>query len=595
MTILNKCLYYLIFKSLKRNPEHLKEFIRDEFYLQEDLPDRFYEILVKELVSHPKKYYEFFDYKDIYLLIGALQEKKCAGFMHLTITPTEFYSVPKRYVNKLLPLLDNLEEKNPESPLTKFNSEEPRWTLKYIPIMTVHEKEFLSHKLILCFGLENAIELLTGMYGTLTYEELHFLMYQLEPKRLSSKAKQVIKDYLFSDKKSPTNIMRLIISGKLNNLFLNFDYFYNNLDKFIKSLGTRLPIHKVEALIKNRYINMNTEHPTITGDISEDMIASYYCRYDFLSEQEQDILSKNYKVYDEHLKNKVSASIPYCVSEEDGYTFETLLLDDPRNLVMGYRAGNCFRLNGEASVLFNIFLKSPDMRIVSISTDEYKDFAMMLLMRNGNVLISQGIETSKRVPKELKGKKLFDASKKFMTHLMNEMNNQDDEIVATIIGATNENTFPFVDNELPYLIPPILPNQGNYYNGINSFQSLLALAPNKKSSDIKLYTPKSFYLDPREKIYHRHKYCLEKDASYEDFEKRMQHLRYLRMKQEGFEFMIHNISSSELSTICNSDWYITIYQDGSLDSYLSPTKDPRAKEEYEINLQKVLKKTSPKQ
>ena len=110
---------------------------------------------------------------------------------------------------------------------------------------------------------------------------------------------------------------------------------------------------------------------------------------------------------------------------------ELLSLSNPRNLTHGYRAGNCFRINGDASILFSQFLDSDHMRILSFSTQEHKDYAMVLLMRNGNTLIAQGIETSKWVPSELTGKKLYDVTKESLKQIMDYMNNNGDEIVVS--------------------------------------------------------------------------------------------------------------------------------------------------------------------
>ena len=130
----------------------------------------------------------------------------------------------------------------------------------------------------------------------------------------------------------------------------------------------------------------------------------------------------NCKTICDKLKKKTKTSIPKTDIHSYGdYTFEMIPLNDVRNLVMGYRAGNCFRINGDAFILFNNFLISPHMRLLSISTDEYKDFGMVLLMRNGNVLISQGIETSKRVPNNLLGEKLYMAVKYAVKEIMDNI------------------------------------------------------------------------------------------------------------------------------------------------------------------------------
>ncbi len=61
---------------------------------------------------------------------------------------------------------------------------------------------------------------------------------------------------------------------------------------------------------------------------------------------------------------------------------------------MGYRTNNCFRINGDASVLFKKVIASKHCRVVSVSRAKDDDIAMAIIIRNGNVIVAQGIEIS---------------------------------------------------------------------------------------------------------------------------------------------------------------------------------------------------------
>ena len=143
--------------------------------------------------------------------------------------------------------------------------------------------------------------------------------------------------------------------------------------------------------------------------------------------------------------------------------------------------------------VFYSLLKSKHMKILSISNKEYKDFAMMLIMRNGNVLISQGIEISKWI--NVNQKEIYEICKTAMKELMDYMNSSGDNIVATIIGASNNNVTNYNSNILPFIVNPILKNDSSFYTGIDNYQCLLDLVNNKSINDIKLYEPSKMYKD----------------------------------------------------------------------------------------------------
>ena len=109
----------------------------------------------------------------------------------------------------------------------------------------------------------------------------------------------------------------------------------------------------------------------------------------------------------------------------------------------------------------------------------------------------------------------------------------------------------------------------------------------KNISDIKLYIPEQWYFDEREQILTTHNNYFDPKV-----EKRMISLRFQRSQtEEGFSFYRELANRRELQTICNKDWYITLFTDGTIDSFLSNTKDPRAKEEFQSELAKVYQNT----
>lgn len=244
-----------------------------------------------------------------------------------------------------------------------------------------------------------------------------------------------------------------------------------------------------------------------------------------------------------------------------------------------------------AFILFNKFLTNPHMRILSISTDEYKDFGMILLMRNGNVLIAQGIELSKKIPKEISSRKIYESANEAVSYIMDQINNTDDEIVASVIGLSNSNTIPYNNNVLPFIINPILDDNHQFYNGIQNYQGLLALKEGKSLKDIRLFEPNKFYFD-NNIIYKRDQNTPKDSTTYREIEKILISLRFARFKNTSKSEVMNQyanlIEKKEYYTICTLDWFIMVFEDGSIDKFIN-SDNPEKIEEYNLELKKINK------
>lgn len=566
-----------LFIKSKNNINYIKQFL-DHYYNIKEMPIEFYNMFSYCNKNHNYiEIYRVLKTKNIYNLISFLKYDNInIRNIEKVLTPQEYFKLPYKQIKKIIEYVNNLDICNEEIPLKKENSDSRLWLLRKTALRDEDEIIIIAIKMYLLLGFDNSIKLLSNKYGQVDYEIIFFLFNNLNIKNRNNKNIDIFQSFFINNIES-------ILNNEYNELFLNFDYFYNSLDFFIEKLGTKLNKNKVLTLLKERYTSYEIENPEITGDIIEDMISSYYHKYG-ITDEESEIISKNMKAYNEKLKNKTKTSILKTDKKRiENYTFEMIPLSDSRNLVMGYRAGNCFRINGDALVLFNSFLTNPHMRLLSISTDEYKDFGMVLLMRNGNVLIAQGIETSKRIPKELTGEKLYNATKEVIEKIMNEMNNNNDEIVASIIGLSNSNTSPYNKNILPFIIKPILNNDNNYYNGIDCYQGLLSLKEGKTINDIKLFIPKNLYDEKNNRIYIRNHNEPHNSINYMEVEKVFLSLRYARFKEMTKDELINYydmlVKKKEEYLICTNDWYIIKFQDGTYD-YFNKSNDKAVINEY---------------
>ena len=580
-------LYRFLLKIPNNDIIFVKSFL-NSYYNINYFPDEFYRMFMYWVQNN--KFNELFKVlcnRNIYDLINYLKSnnEKINGLENI-ISPIEYFKLPNKQIKFIVELLKKLDLRNDELPLKKVIANKIEWLLRK-PNFTLEEYTKIAIKMYLSIGIDNTIDILTGKYGSLDYEIIYYLFSNLNVTNINSQNISIFKEFLFSNKKDPNNNMRLMIEGKSLEMFLNFDYFYNNISYFIEQLGTKLNQAKVNLLLKERYISPRLENPELNGVILQDMISSYYHKYG-ISDSEKEIIGKNISAYSKLKLKTKSSIIKIDIPEIDDFTFEILALDDVRNLVMGYRAGNCFRINGDAFILFNNFLSNPHMRILSISTKENKDIGMVLLMRNGNVLIAQGIELSKRISNVIDDEKLYKAVQMTIKFIMDKMNNEDDEIVASIIGLTNNNTAIYNHNILPFIINPILINN-QYYNGVSNYQGLLDLKKGKTLEDIKLFIPSKFYFDENNKIYRRNESTSLSSTDYRYIEKILISLRYARFKDDSMGSLTYYqelTKKHELYTVCTLNWFITVFQDGFIDTYIN-SDNPEVIEKYNIELKKI--------
>ncbi len=579
---------YKLLSNIPTNDFTSVKLFLDNYYKIDSFPDEFYKMFLHCI--HSNKFKDIFKVllnNNIYDLIAYLKyDNEKLNNIEELINPIDYFKLPTKQIRFIVEYIKKIDLKNDELDLKKSIVNKPEWLLRKTSFNTEEEFLKIAIKMYLTIGTDNAIEVLRGNYGLIDYEIIHYLFNNLNVKNINNQNIAIFNKFLFSNKKDLNNNMRLMIEGFFIDLFLNFDYFYNNLNYFIEQLGNKLNQSKVRILLKERYLSPKLTNPDLSGVVLQDMI-SLYCHKYGITESEQEIINKNMIVYSKlKLKNKTSI-MKVDIPKIENFTFELLPLDDIRNLVMGYKAGNCFRINGEAFMLFNNFLTNPHMRILSISTDENKDFGMVLLMRNGNVLIAQGIKLSNWIANHFDREKLYNSTKAAIKFIMDEMNKEEDEIVASIIGLSNCNTTTYNHDILPFIINPLIDNNHQYYNGIDNYQGLLDLKTGKTLNDIKLFVPSKFYFENNNKIYRRNEFTSRNSTEYREIENILISLRYAKFKKVSKEETIcyyNEIAKKrEVYTVCTLNWFIRVFEDGFVDSYIN-SDDKKILKEYDLEL-----------
>lgn len=552
--------------------------IRDLF--GDTMNDAFYQLVLDRINKSDLKFIRILRLGNIYQIINYL--KGIETYVD-DINPLEYFNIPTKYIKNISRCLDQLKE---VSTLNDSLEDNPMILLARTGYRTIEEVNTIACKLYLSIGLDNTLELLNGYYGDVSYQTIFHMFNEIDTS--DDDLNSIFVNFLFSNKKDDNNVMKRMLSGKANNLFLNFSYFRGNLAKYVGILGESMALSRVLLLLKDRYASSNPFHPNITRDISSDMISSYKNKYEYSMGSDADIKSANINFYEENIMGNYISSIPDYMATDGELYCETMARNDPKLLVIGYRTNNCFRMNGDAFILFKKAIKSKHMRVLVISTKFKKDIAMVLLGRNGNVLIGQGIEISVSFKNKEYREKIYNIIKKFMKELMDEMNRNGDEIVATIMGNSNANVMEFNSSVLPFRITPIIDNSlsDNYYNGFNHYQYLLDLYDNKTLRDIKLYTPSKEY------------YGARKSVSY--FQG-----KYLNIEAERIIFSISCQANTQISRITslskhdmveiyyNDDWYVIVLDNGEIESACLDY-DERARDEYNACLDSLKNKVGRK-
>ena len=554
--------------------------LKHYYQFDDKLHDDFYYYVLKEIYQGNG---EVFDKENIFQVIDKYKGLSLnANELDFIITPNQYLEIPTKNIHKIIKLLVDKMYTCPKNKLDNLYQNEDLYKLSRQANFLESECISLAYKLYLSMGFTNSLELLQNKYGEVSFATLYFLIYPIDVTKISVPNEE-LTTFLFGGEKE-NSAMASILNGSSKELYLNFSYFYQNFFYYYKELQGNVSRKRVEALLKDRFLTFDPVYPNIKRDVVDDMIKSFHNKYIYNDYSDKQIENLNYAFYEENISHQISSSIPQIQVYNGDYKASILAKNDPKVLVMGYRANNCFRLNGDASVLFKKVIASKHCRVVSVSRAKDNDIAMAIIIRNGNVIVAQGIEISQSYQNIVDRKEIYLTIEKFMKQLMNEMNEKGDVIVATMIGCSNSNVSDFNSKFLSFRVTPILNEDqfSTYYDGFHFPQCLISVKENTSLGDIKLFTPTFEYLDQRDEVL-----CLKpNDYSYVRnlVNQRLMAISYFADTQMR---RIRRQSMYEVKEIyCNVDWYLIVFENGEIEgTYLD--KDPRAKEEYEFSLSRV--------
>ena len=561
--------------SLQEQIEYIAKLLANYYQFDDRLSDEFYHFILFKI---SKSDGQFLNKENIYQVIAEYKGTMYVDDLDWFISPKQYLETPIKHINRIRELLINKLYICPSNTLNKLYQNEILYKLARQTSFLESECIYLAYKLYLSVGFNHSMELLQDNYGEVSFATLYFLFYLIDVKNISSLDNDLML-FLFGEKREDS-AMFSALNGKSKELFLNFSYFYDNFSSYYKILQGNLSKKRVEELLKDRFLSVNPIYPNIRRDIVDDMISSFK-RNQFSDKEIQNIC---FHYFEENMFSLISSSIPQVYVEAYDLQASVLAKSDPKILVMGYRTNNCFRINGDASILFSKAIKSKDFRVVSISSYKDNDVAMMLVARNGNVLIAQGIEISKSYQDYESRKKIYQICTEVLKKIMEEANKRDDNLILSVMGCSNSNDIDFNSNILPFRISPVFDGNPfqNFYNGFQFPQCLISLKSGSSFQEIKLYSPSQEYFDKREDVIclKADDYSFNRNLVYQ----RLMAISYFANTQKQRIRMQTNHRTKEI--YCNNDWYLIVFEDGEIDGvYLE--NDSRAKEEYEYYMEQV--------
>lgn len=438
-----------------------------------------------------------------------------------------------------------------------------------------------SYKLYLIFGYENSIELLSGRFGNLNYHTLTQLLNKCDVKSVKFQVtnnsyepilNQEFIQFFIGEKKDNNTTIKRMLRGELDIIKDEFSNLYNHFDRFQHAIGNKIHLNKLLPLLQeNPFLLLPNEYK-LTRDIISNIIKSY--KY-------SDVIGENVNInanskecvieacnfYHNYLEKRVVSTIPRVIGKtEDNYSYEVLKLDDPVIMTLGYQTGCCFRLNGQSKEFLRYCSESIYARVIVIKNEAGEICSMIPIIRNGNVIVGNSIETNSKGD----NRKVYHALERAYDDILKISSDYEEQpVIACLVSNLHSNCHS--NRAVNQKIYPI--REHSFYTNYDSQTFIVSIQENKSERDFELYTPDAIYFDERPEIlvYHRGMNNVTEKA---DVEKRIKSIQY-RLHQSDNEY-IYFLGTRYI--VCSEDWFLTVGYDGINGEYID--KDPRTLAEF---------------
>ena len=199
-----------------------------------------------------------------------------------------------------------------------------------------------------------------------------------------------IKYFMGSDLKQTQSALNLIYK---NEFLLNrdLDKVYDNFDELFSRFKRQnhfTLLKFIDEEFKKTDFILNPDEYKLEWDIINAAVKDK----SFIHLNDDEVIKKVRKTYKD-MRHNFKKNIPYVEGAYKDYTYCTLKANDPTIFALGACTFCCFKIGGEASLLLEYIAKREDGRILVIRDKENKICTMIPMVRNGNLVLCNSIES----------------------------------------------------------------------------------------------------------------------------------------------------------------------------------------------------------
>ena len=383
----------------------------------------------------------------------------------------------------------------------------------------------------------------------------------------------LIKLFIGNNLEEPNNLLNLIYEGKthLNDKIETLYAYWDILEERFKMQPLKTKLAFLEEALNSNMVILNPDEYLLEGDI----LNSYYDNRKFQNTQNINLVKQIREEYSK-MKHNYQKTIPYVKGSYEGYTYETLKANDPTLFAMGSASDCCFKIGGDADNFVRYCAENVNGRVLAIKNSRGKIVAMAPMVRNGNLILCNSIESTMTSNQEFM-KKMFEMLEEAgnkMIELSSHVESEQDKIHALLVGSYKNEIDKFDKYEsLKYgeisdkCLYPL--DQSIYANmgGFDNKNYIIAKVPNLDYDNLRSFEPSYLYSDPRKEVIE-----LEIEYINDRIKKQINSIYYEKNKSVP---NYDNIAK----VILGEDFLIIINKQYKIEGILV-TKDKRATEEY---------------
>ena len=378
----------------------------------------------------------------------------------------------------------------------------------------------------------------------------------------------------------PNSLLNLIYEGKtvLADKLEGIYSYWEILDARYNAqpLDTRLSF--LEKQFSNTKVILNPDEYLLEGDI----INSYYDNRQFQNKNNIDLVEDIRKVY-KGMKHNYQKTIPYVNGIYEGYYYETIRANDPSLFMMGSASGCCFKIGGDADSFVRYCADDVNGRVLAIKDKNGRIVAMAPIVRNGNLILCNSIESNmvRNIEFMKKMFKILEEAGNKMLDISSKVESERDKLKILLVGSYKNDlseyseyrkiSYGMIDNKC------LSPLDGSIYANMGGFDwdnYVIASNDDVLLSELRSFNSSIRYEDPRKEVLE-----VERENVNDNIKKLISSIYYEKTGQ----FL--SIPSIE-KVIFNDDWFIIIDNKYNCISAIVGD-DPRSQMEYEEYLELI--------